>query len=253
MERDEDGAHTRCTGAECPAQLLRNLMHFASRDAMDIDGCGQAVLQGLIDAGLVKSAADLYSLEAGQAEQLDRMGKKSAKNLMDSIADSRTRDLSRLLFAFGIRHVGQKAGKILSNHFGSLDAVLAATEEELTEIRDIGATTAQSIVQWREQEQSQHLIARLREAGVNFTGEKTATSDLFAGKTIVVTGTLSTLSRKEATELIERLGGKASGSVSKKTSCVVAGEAAGSKLKKANDLGIQVLTEEEFIQMTQEA
>ncbi len=249
---DEDEAAMRCTGAECPAQLLRNLMHFASRDAMDIDGCGQAVLQGLIDAGLVKSAADLYSLEAGQAEQLDRMGKKSAKNLMDSIADSRTRDLSRLLFAFGIRHVGQKAGKILSNHFGSLDAVLAATEEELTEIRDIGATTAQSIVQWREQEQSQHLIARLREAGVNFTGEKTATSDLFAGKTIVVTGTLSTLSRKEATELIERLGGKASGSVSKKTSFVVAGEAAGSKLKKANDLGIQVLTEEEFIQMTQE-
>lgn len=249
---DEDEAAMRCTGAECPAQLLRNLMHFASRDAMDIDGCGQAVLQGLIDAGLVKSAADLYSLEAGQAEQLDRMGKKSAKNLIDSIADSRTRDLSRLLFAFGIRHVGQKAGKILSNHFGSLDAVLAATEEELTEIRDIGATTAQSIVQWREQEQSQHLIARLREAGVNFTGEKTATSDLFAGKTIVVTGTLSTLSRKEATELIERLGGKASGSVSKKTSLVVAGEAAGSKLKKANDLGIQVLTEEEFIQMTQE-
>ncbi len=249
---DEDEAAMRCTGAECPAQLLRNLMHFASRDAMDIDGCGQAVLQGLIDAGLVKSAADLYSLEAGQAEQLDRMGKKSAKNLIDSIADSRTRDLSRLLFAFGIRHVGQKAGKILSNHFGSLDAVLAATEEELTEIRDIGATTAQSIVQWREQEQSQHLIARLREAGVNFTGEKTATSDLFAGKTIVVTGTLSTLSRKEATELIERLGGKASGSVSKKTSFVVAGEAAGSKLKKANDLGIQVLTEEEFIQMTQE-
>ncbi len=249
---DEDEAAMRCTGAECPAQLLRNLMHFASRDAMDIDGCGQAVLQGLIDAGLVKSAADLYALEAGQAEQLDRMGKKSAKNLMDSIADSRTRDLSRLLFAFGIRHVGQKAGKILSNHFGSLDAVLAATEEELTEIRDIGATTAQSIVQWREQEQSQHLIARLREAGVNFTGEKTATSDLFAGKTIVVTGTLSTLSRKEATELIERLGGKASGSVSKKTSFVVAGEAAGSKLKKANDLGIQVLTEEEFIQMTQE-
>ena len=249
---DEDEAAMRCTGAECPAQLLRNLMHFASRDAMDIDGCGQAVLQGLIDAGLVKSAADLYALEAEQAEQLDRMGKKSAKNLMDSIADSRTRDLSRLLFAFGIRHVGQKAGKILSNHFGSLDAVLAATEEELTEIRDIGATTAQSIVQWREQEQSQHLIARLREAGVNFTGEKTATSDLFAGKTIVVTGTLSTLSRKEATELIERLGGKASGSVSKKTSFVVAGEAAGSKLKKANDLGIQVLTEEEFIQMTQE-
>ena len=205
---DEEEAAMRCTGAECPAQLLRNLMHFASRDAMDIDGCGQAVLQALIDA-----------------------------------------DLSRLLFAFGIRHVGQKAGKILSNHFGSLDAVLNASEEELTEIRDIGGTTAQSIVQWRSQEQSQHLIERLREANVNFTGEKTAVSDLFAGKTIVVTGTLPTLSRKDANELIERLGGKASGSVSKKTSYVVAGEAAGSKLQKAADLGIPVLTEEEFLRM----
>lgn len=246
---DEEEAAMRCTGAECPAQLLRNLMHFASRDAMDIDGCGQAVLQALIDAELIRSAADLYALEAEQVEKLDRMGKRSAKKLIDSIEASKTRDLSRLLFAFGIRHVGQKAGKILSNHFGSLDAVLNASEEELTEIRDIGGTTAQSIVQWRSQEQSQHLIERLREANVNFTGEKTAVSDLFAGKTIVVTGTLPTLSRKDANELIERLGGKASGSVSKKTSYVVAGEAAGSKLQKAADLGIPVLTEEEFLRM----
>lgn len=249
---DEEEAAMRCTGAECPAQLLRNLMHFASRDAMDIDGCGQAVLQGLIDAGLIHSAADLYTLEAKQIEKLERMGKKSAKNLTDSIQASKTRDLSRLLFAFGIRHVGQKAGKVLSNHFGSLDAILNASEEEMTEIRDIGATTAQSIVQWREQEQSRHLIERLREAGVNFNGEKTATGDRFAGQTIVVTGTLSRLSRKEANDLIEKLGGKASGSVSKKTSFVVAGEAAGSKLKKANELGIPVLTEDEFIKMTQE-
>lgn len=249
---DEEEAAMRCTGAECPAQLLRNLMHFASRDAMDIDGCGQAVLQGLIDAGLIHSAADLYTLEAKQIEKLERMGKKSAKNLTDSIQASKTRDLSRLLFAFGIRHVGQKAGKVLSNHFGSLDAILNASEEEMTEIRDIGATTAQSIVQWREQEQSWHLIERLREAGVNFNGEKTATGDRFAGQTIVVTGTLSRLSRKEANDLIEKLGGKASGSVSKKTSFVVAGEAAGSKLKKANELGIPVLTEDEFIKMTQE-
>lgn len=249
---DEDEVAMRCTGAECPAQLLRNLMHFASRDAMDIDGCGQAVLQGLIDAELVRSAADLYALEAGQVERLERMGKKSAKNLIASIAASKTRDLSRLLFAFGIRHVGQKAGKVLSNHFGSLDAVLDASEEEMTEIRDIGATTAQSIVHWREQEQSRRLIERLRESGVNFNGEKTASGDLFAGKTIVVTGTLSTLSRKAANDLIEKLGGKASGSVSKKTSFVVAGEAAGSKLQKANDLGVPVLTEDEFIQMTKE-
>lgn len=250
---DAEESAIRCTGAECPAQLLRNLMHFASRDAMDIDGCGQAVLQALIDAGLVKSAADLYSLTAGQVETLERMGKKSSQNLIASIEDSKTRDLSRLLFAFGIRHVGQKAGRILSNHFGSLDAVLDASEEEMTEIRDIGGTTARSIVQWREQEQSRHLIARLREAGVNFTGEKTATGDLFAGKTIVVTGTLPTLSRKDANALIERLGGKAAGSVSKKTSYVVAGEAAGSKLQKANELGIPVLTEEEFLKMAEQA
>ncbi len=246
---DADEAAMRCTGAECPAQLLRNLMHFASRDAMDIDGCGQAVLQGLIDAGLVRSAADLYTLEAGQVEPLERMGKRSAKNLIDSIAASKARDLSRLLFAFGIRHVGQKAGKILSSHFGSLDAVLEASEEALTDIRDIGGATAQSIVQWRAQEQSQHLIQRLRKAGVNFTGEKSAEGGRFAGKTIVLTGTLQTLSRKEAADLIERLGGKASGSVSKKTSFVVAGEAAGSKLKKAGELGIPVLTETEFLQM----
>lgn len=246
---DEEEAAIRCTGAECPAQLLRNLMHFASRDAMDIDGCGEAVLQALIDADYVHSAADLYYLTVQDVMALERKKEKSANNLIASIEQSKSRDLSRLLFAFGIRHVGQKAGKILSNHFGNLDALLAAPLEELTEIRDIGATTAESIVAWRNQEQSHHLIARLRAAGVNFTGEKTAKSDQLAGKTIVATGSLTLFTRKEINDLIESLGGKAAGSVSKKTSYVVAGENAGSKLQKANDLGIPILTEEEFKKM----
>lgn len=250
---DEEEAAIRCTGAACPAQLLRNLMHFASRDAMDIDGCGEGNLVKLIDAGLVRSAADLYDLTL---EQLLPLGKKVdvwAGNLLRGIEDSKTRDLSRLLFAFGIRHVGQKAGKVLSNHFGSLDAVLAATTEEMTEIRDIGQTTAESIAAWRALDQSKSLIEKLRAHGVNFTGEKTAKSDLLAGKTIVATGSLTLYSRQEINELIESLGGKASGSVSKKTAYVVAGENAGSKLQKAAELGIPVLTEEEFQNMIREA
>lgn len=250
---DEEEAAIRCTGAACPAQLLRNLMHFASRDAMDIDGCGEGNLVKLIDAGLVRSAADLYDLTL---EQLLPLGKKVdvwAGNLLRGIEDSKTRDLSRLLFAFGIRHVGQKAGKVLSNHFGSLDAVLAATVEEMTEIRDIGQTTAESIAAWRELDQSKTLIDQLRAHGVNFTGEKTAKSDLLAGKTIVATGSLTLYSRQEINDLIESLGGKASGSVSKKTAYVVAGENAGSKLQKAAELGIPVLTEEEFQNMIREA
>lgn len=181
---DEDEAAIRCTSASCPAQLLRNLMHFASRDAMDIDGCGEGNLQKLIDAGLVKSAADLYDLTV---EQLLPLGKKVdtwANNLVRSIEASKTRDLSRLLFAFGIRHVGQKAGRILSDHFGSLDALLTAPVEEMTEIRDIGQTTAESIAAWRALPQSHTLIEKLRAHGVNFIGEKTAKSDLLAGKTI---------------------------------------------------------------------
>ena len=249
---DEEEAAIRCTGTACPAQLLRNLMHFASRDAMDIDGCGEGNLQKLIDAGLVRSAADLYDL---MVEQLLPLGKKVdtwANNLVRSIEASKTRDLSRLLFAFGIRHVGQKAGKILSDHFGSLDALLAASVEEMTEIRDIGQTTAESIAAWRALDQSRELIEKLRAAGVNFIGEKTAKSDLLSGKTIVATGSLTLYTRKEINDLIESLGGKAAGSVSKKTSYVVAGENAGSKLQKAAELGIPVLTEEEFKKMIQQ-
>ena len=246
---DDEEAAIRCTGAECPAQLLRNLMHFASRDAMDIDGCGEGVLKTLIAAELVRSAADLYDLTVSQLEPLDRMGRKSAENLVASIADSKTRDLSRLLFAFGIRHVGQKAAKTLSDHFGTLDALLTASVEDITAVRDIGATTAQSIAAWREQEQSLHLIERLRACGVNFTGEKTVKSDKLAGQTIVATGSLTRFTRKQINDLIESLGGKAAGSVSKKTNLVVAGENAGSKLQKAAELGVPVVTEDEFARM----
>lgn len=243
---DEDEAAIRCTGAECPAQLLRNLMHFASRNAMDIDGCGESVLKALIDADLIHSAADLYYLSTDDIMSLDRKKEKSANNLYNSIQDSKQRDLSRLLFAFGIRHVGEKAAKILSNRFGSLDNLLNASPDELTEIRDIGETTAQSICSWREQEQSKHIIEKLRQAGVNFIGEQTVTSNKLEGMTIVATGSLTLFTRNEINDLIESLGGKASGSVSKKTSYVVAGENAGSKLKKAEELGIPVLTEAEF-------
>ena len=245
--RDEDGAHIRCTGAECPAQRLRHLVHFASRDAMDIEGLGPAVVEALVGAGLVKGPGDLYSLTAAQVEPLERMGKKSAENLMAAIEKSKSAGLGRLLFAFGIRQVGQKAGKVLAARFGTLDALMAATQEELIAVPDIGGITAQSLLDWFASDQSRHLIDALREAGVSFTSTEAPVGDRLAGKTFVLTGTLPTMDRKEAAARIEAQGGKVSGSVSKKTSYVVAGEAAGSKLKKANDLGIPVLTEAELM------
>ncbi len=247
VARDEDGAHIRCTGAECPAQLLRNLAHFASRDAMDIEGLGIAVVENLVKAGLVKTPGDLYFLREEDVAELERMGKKSAQNLLSAIEKSKSQDLSRLLFAFGIRQVGQKAGKILAQRFGSLDNLQAATVEELTQVDDIGAITAQSIVDWFASPQSQHLIARLKEAGVNMQAEQKGEDQRFAGKTFVLTGTLDRFTRAEATKMIEDRGGKAAGSVSKKTTYVVAGEAAGSKLRKAQELGVPVLTQEEFL------
>ncbi|MDE6261464.1 MAG: NAD-dependent DNA ligase LigA [Oscillospiraceae bacterium] len=247
VARDEDGAHIRCTGAECPAQLLRNLTHFASRDAMDIEGLGPAVVKALVDAKMVKTPADLYRLEKDNVAKLDRMGKKSAENLLAAIEKSKGNDLSKLLYAFGIRQVGQKAGKILAARFGSLDALAQATEEELTAIDDIGGITAQYLTEWFAAPQSQHLIAALKEAGVNMDSQAAPVGDKLAGITFVLTGELSVYSRKEAGEKLEALGAKVSGSVSKKTGCVVAGEAAGSKLRKAQELGVPVLDEEQFL------
>ena len=247
VEREEDGAHIRCTGAECPAQLLRNLAHFASRDAMDIDGLGIAVVENLVSAGLVKTPGDLYFLDADKVAELDRMGKRSAQKLLEAIERSKSQDLSRLLFAFGIRQVGQKAGKVLAARFRTLEALQSATLEELTGVDDIGAITAQSLLDWFASPQSQHLIGRLREAGVNMEAEEQGSDQRFAGMTFVLTGSLERFTRDEASKMIEDRGGKASSSVSKKTSYVVAGAAAGSKLRKAQELGVPVLTEEEFL------
>ena len=247
VARDEDGAHIRCTGAECPAQLLRNLTHFASRDAMDIEGLGPAVVEALVGAGMVKTPADLYRLDRDRVAELERMGKKSADNLLAAIEKSKQNDLSKLLYAFGIRQVGQKAGKILAARFGSLDALARATQEELTDIDDIGGITAQYLTEWFSAPQSQHLIAALKEAGVNMDSQAAPVGDKLAGITFVLTGELSAFSRKEAGEKLEALGAKVSGSVSKKTGCVVAGEAAGSKLRRAQELGVPVLDEEQFL------
>ncbi len=249
VERDEDGAHMRCTGAECPAQLLRNLTHFASRDAMDIDGLGVAVVENLVNAGLVKTPGDLYFLKEEDVAELDRMGKKSAQNLMAAIEQSKSQDLARLIYAFGIRQVGQKAGKILAARFKTMDALEQATLEELTAVNDVGEITARSILTWLESPQSRHLIARLRQAGVNMTAAEQGSDQRFAGMTFVLTGGLEQFTRDQAAAMIEDRGGKSAGSVSKKTTYVVAGEGAGSKLKKALDLGIPVLTEQEFLDL----
>lgn len=247
--RDEDGAALRCTSPECPAQRLRNIAHFASREAMDIDGLGISVCESLINNGLVSSAADLYYLEKDKVAQLERMGEKSAANLMTAIENSKSAGLARLLCAFGIRQVGQKAAKVLASHFADLDSLMAAKTEELTAIPDIGGITAGFITEWFSLPQSMHLIGRLRAAGVDFTSHEEKKDDRFAGQTFVLTGTLSKYTRDEASAIIESFGGKASGSVSKKTSYVLAGENAGSKLTKAESLGIRIISEDEFEQM----
>ena len=251
VEQDEDGAFLRCTGAECPAQLSRNIAHFVSRDAMDIDGLGSAIVDALIEKGLIHSPADIYYLTFDDVKSLWKSGSIAAKKLLAAIEASKQQDVSRLIYALGIRQVGAKTGKVLASAFGTLDALMAATAEELTEIPDVGGVTAESICQWFRQEQSRHMVERLRQAGVNFESKRVITDARFAGKTFVLTGALSKFTREEATEKIELLGGKASGSVSKKTSFVVVGENAGSKERKARELGIPILTEDEFLEMLQ--
>ena len=251
VEQDEDGAFLRCTGAECPAQLSRNISHFVSRDAMDIDGLGSAIVEALIQKGLIHSPADIYYLTLEDVGSLWKSGTTAAKKLLAAIAASKEQDVSRLIYALGIRQVGAKTGKVLASVFGSLDALMAASVEELTGIPDVGAVTAESIYDWFRQEQSMHMVERLRQAGVNFESRRVVTDARFAGKTFVLTGALSKFTREEATEKIELLGGKASGSVSKKTSFVVVGENAGSKERKARELGIPILTEDEFLEMLQ--
>ena len=247
--KDEDGAFLRCTGAECPAQLSRNIAHFVSRDAMDIDGLGSAIVETLIEKGYVQSPADIYYLTVDDLKSLWKSGETAAKKLLTAIENSKQQDLSRLIYALGIRQVGAKTGKVLSSSFGSMDALMAATLEELTEVPDVGGVTAAYIVDWFRQEQSQHMLQRLRQAGVNFESKRVVADARFAGMTFVLTGALTKFTRDEATEQIERFGGKAAGSVSKKTTYVVVGENAGSKERKARELGIPILSEDQFLEM----
>ena len=251
-ERDEDGAFLRCTGAECPAQLSRNIAHFVSRDAMDIDGLGSAIVDALIEKSYLKSPADIYYLTPEEVGSLWQKGDTAAKKLLAAIQDSKSRDVSRLIYALGIRQVGVKTGKVLAPAFGSLDALEQASVEALTEVPDVGEVTAGFIADWFAQPQSRHLLERLRQAGVNFQSLRQVGDQRFAGVTFVLTGALSRFTREEATEQIENLGGKVSGSVSKKTKFVVVGENAGSKERKARELGIQILTEDEFLDMIRE-
>ena len=247
--RDADGAAIRCTNEGCPAQKVRFLTHFASRDAMDIEGLGGAIVEQLVDAGLVDTPADLYRLREEKVAELDRMGMKSAGNLVSSIRRSKENDLWRLVFALGIRQVGAKAAKALASHFTTLQAIEAASAEELTAVPDIGGITAENIIGWFARPDNQKLVAALTEAGVNTTCLTEVTDQRFAGMTFVLTGTLEQMTREEASERIEQLGGKSSGSVSKKTTYVVAGPGAGSKLKRAGELGIPVLSEAQFLEM----
>lgn len=250
LVRPEGEADYRCPNIACPAQTFRQILHFASRDAMNIEGLGEALVQALLDEGLIRDAADLYTLRKEQLVQLERMGPKSAENLLNAIERSKQNPLHRLIFALGIRNVGERAARVLAERFGSIDALARATEEELTAIEGIGPTIAQNVVAYFQSPRNQELLAKLRAAGVRMAEEpkpqEAEGPKPLAGMTVVVTGTLQSWSRKEIEELIERLGGRAAGSVSRKTSFVLVGESPGSKLEKARELGVPILTEQEF-------
>ncbi|MBQ4129444.1 MAG: NAD-dependent DNA ligase LigA [Ruminococcus sp.] len=248
--REKDEAAVRCTNTDCPAQLLRHLIHFVSRDAMDIDGLGPAVLEQLLSCGLIKSFVDLYNLRAIDVASLERMGEKSALNLIQAVEKSKSAEIYRLVFALGIRHIGQKAAKLLCEHFLSIDAIFDASVEDISKIEGFGDIMAQSVYDYFSLPQTRKLIDNLKSLGVVMAPLKEKTKNgLFATKTFVLTGTLPTMTRSQASKLIEENGGKTSSSVSKKTDYVLAGEDAGSKLTKANALGVTVISEEEFLDM----
>ncbi|MBE7030428.1 MAG: NAD-dependent DNA ligase LigA [Ruminococcaceae bacterium] len=250
VRREEGEAAYRCTDVDCPAQLSRHIIHFVSRDAMDIEGLGPSVVDKLLSAQLIGSAADLYYLNRDHLASLEGLGEKSADNLLAALEESKQRGMARLLFAMGIRHIGLAASKLIARRFGSMDALFDATAQELAEIEDIGMIMAQSVVDFFAEPHTRAFLDKLKQAGVNTLHQSdTATDTRFAGKTFVLTGTLSSMGRKEASERIESFGGKVSGSVSKKTDYVVAGEEAGSKLTKAQDLDVTILSEQEFLTM----
>lgn len=247
--REEDEAAVRCVNPECPAQLLRNLIHFCSRDAMDIEGMGDAVLEKLVSSGLLSKASEIYTLKKEDFMTLEGFKDKSSQNLIDAIEKSKQNDLAKLVFALGIRHVGQKAGKILAEHFETMENLMNADLEQLTAIEGFGGIMAQSVVDFFALEQSKREIEAFAALGVNMASQKEKIDNRFEGKTFVLTGTLPTYSRNEASEIIEKFGGKTASSVSKKTSYVLAGEEAGSKLTKAQTLGVTIINEDEFNEM----
>ncbi len=248
--REEGEAAIRCTGIECPAKLFRNLVHFVSREAMNIDGLGENIIQQLLDKKLIENISDIYNLKFEDIASLKKNGKKFAQNLVDSINKSKENDLYRLITALGIRHVGAKASKLLARKYKTIDNLINAKFEDLSMITDIGPIVATSIVEFFNQEQTKDLIEKLKLAGVNLKAYEDETIDnRFEGKTFVLTGTLEEYTRGEASDLIEKFGGKTSGTVSKKTDYVLAGEEAGSKLIKAQNLGVTILTEQEFKEM----
>ncbi len=253
VTRVEGEAATRCTNPQCPAQLLRNLIHFASRDAMDIDGLGPVLLEQLLQKGMISSPADLYTLKVDELQALERFGEKSAINLVNALERSKGNDLYRLVYALGIPHIGAKAAQVLCNAFPTMEQIQNASEEEIAQIEGFGGIMAKEVVAFFQKESVRRLVERLGELGISMEAlQKESQGDKLAGSTFVLTGTLPAMSRKEASQLIESHGGKVTSSVSKKTSYVLAGEEAGSKLEKAQQLGIPILTEEEFLQMIQE-
>lgn len=247
--RENGEAAIRCINSDCPAQLKRRLIHFCSRDAMDIESLGEAVVDLLVDNEIIKGVEDIYRIQPEQLLELEHFAKKSANNLVKAVADSKSNDLFKLIFGLGIRHIGQKSAKLLSEHFLTMDAVMAASAEEIAQIEGFGDILAQSVAAYFAMPQTKELIESLKALGLNMKSLREIKSDAFAGKTFVLTGTLPTLSRKQASEIIESHGGKVSGSVSKKTDYVLAGEEAGSKLQKARDLGITIITEDELNNM----
>ncbi|MEG1964953.1 MAG: NAD-dependent DNA ligase LigA [Oscillospiraceae bacterium] len=250
--RLEGEADKRCTNISCPAQLVRNIIHFSSRDAMDIDGMGPAVVELLTKSGVVKSVADIYAITIEQLKQLDRFATKSADNLLKAIEKSKSNDLSKLIYALGISGIGKQSALLVTSNFDNIDKILSATSDDISQIDGFGEITAKNFTEFFREKENIEIIERLRTFGINMACENKTVSNALLGKTFVLTGTLPTMSRNDAQELIESYGGKVSSSVSKKTSYVVAGEEAGSKLTKANELGVTVLTEQELLEIIKE-
>lgn len=247
--RDEDEAAIRCINPECPAQLLRNLIHFCSRDAMDIEGLGPAIIETFVNEGMIAKTYDIYNLDFNKILSLEGFKETSTNNIINSVNNSKNNDLSKLIFALGIRHIGAKAGKLLADYFKDIDLVMNASVDDILQIDGFGKIMAESVVEFFSSDSTKELIAKLKEAGVNMKSTNVVEDTRFSGMTFVLTGTLPTLKRAEASKIIESFGGKTSSSVSKKTTYVLAGEEAGSKLDKANKLGVQVISEEEFKEM----